>query len=171
MVRVHGVAGQADAVLGDLAYADVICQAALATGKLAVAGPLHMTTEAERDRLMDGHPDGEPILPEPQMEARGGNVNAGCSMAAIPRSLWDEVGGYDERFVGWGYEDVALLAACWALAGPHAFVPAAAYHLWHPFEQTLTRGNPEFAANETLGRRYLAARDDPDAMRALIDER
>jgi hypothetical protein len=30
---------------------------------------------------------------------------------AIPRPIWDDIGGFDERFPGWGWEDTAFFAA------------------------------------------------------------
>lgn len=34
------------------------------------------------------------------------------SFYRIPLVLWGEVGGFDERFDGWGWEDLALACAC-----------------------------------------------------------
>ncbi|TXH43259.1 MAG: hypothetical protein E6Q97_34315, partial [Desulfurellales bacterium] len=37
----------------------------------------------------------------------------------VPRSVWDTVGGFDERFVGWGWEDSAFMWASDCLVGNH----------------------------------------------------
>ena len=62
------------------------------------------------------------------------------SVIAVPRTLWDAVGGFDEGFRGWGCEDTAF----WIAATRHAGVgrhrpgdgaplrvPGPAYQLWH----------------------------------------
>jgi hypothetical protein len=58
--------------------------------------------------------------------------NSGSSGAvAISRACFDEVGGYDERFVGWGYEDLAFAFEC-SKRWPVRRVPGQLVHLWHP---------------------------------------
>jgi hypothetical protein len=39
------------------------------------------------------------------------------SVVVVPRSLWNEVGGFDETFRGWGYEDTAFAAAAETFGG------------------------------------------------------
>lgn len=43
-----------------------------------------------------------------------------------------EVGGFDEGFVGWGYEDREFLERATTVLGEVARVPGPALHLWHP---------------------------------------
>jgi hypothetical protein len=52
------------------------------------------------------------------------------SCFAIRRHSFLTVGGYDERFEGWGYEDVAFNVACSRL-WPLRRIPGPLYHLWH----------------------------------------
>lgn len=50
----------------------------------------------------------------------------------IPRSMWNRIGGWDERFVGYQPEDAAMLITAEKfdrLSGP-------AYHFWHPHPAT-----------------------------------
>lgn len=49
----------------------------------------------------------------------------------ISRVLWDAVGGFDHRFVGWGYEDNAFRDQCYAIS-PHRRVEGDLVNLWHP---------------------------------------
>jgi hypothetical protein len=75
----------------------------------------------------------------------------------------------DPRFVGWGQEDASWAIALSALHGRPWRGDADLIHLWHPPQPRMTRkhGSRE---GQLLHRRYLAARRDPAAMRALIEE-
>lgn len=94
---------------------------------------------------------------------------SGCQV--VPRALWDEVGGFDERFESYGGEDDAFHAATVALTGHDARadrLEGNAWHLWH-------RPSPE-AANRparklvmALADRYTACSDE-GRMRSLLAE-
>lgn len=98
---------------------------------------------------------------------RSGQAFGGVNV--VPRSLFEKVGGYDERFRGWGSEDTAFDLACRALGG-YRELPGEVYHLWHPISADRSTGDPGFQANVALRRRYEQARR-PNAMRALLAER
>lgn len=85
----------------------------------------------------------------------------------VPRRLWDDSGGYDERFLGWGSEDAAFEFACRVLGGFQR-LPGDVYHLWHPM-QPRDPSTPQFQANVALGARYRAIKAK-GAMRRLIAE-
>lgn len=54
-------------------------------------------------------------------------------MIGVSRKLWEEVGGFDEEFTGYGFEDIAFVFACWAaMKKPHVCLSNVIYHLWHP---------------------------------------
>ena len=53
----------------------------------------------------------------------------GCM--AISRSSYVAVGGYDERFRQWGFEDMDFSARAHALYGKARTVSGEAVHLWH----------------------------------------
>jgi hypothetical protein len=73
----------------------------------------------------------------------------GCM--AISRASFEEVGGYDESFVGWGYEDCEFNHRCALLFGEPRRVPGEAYHLWHgerrPDDSPLSEPSSVVAAN------------------------
>lgn len=97
----------------------------------------------------------------------------------VSRQCWDTVGGYDERFQGWGAEDWAFHHACETLCGPAERIAGYAYHIYHPNAlQAEGKGD-----NQKLYDRYAVAagarRDrhghqlnDPDsgAMLAILKE-
>lgn len=93
------------------------------------------------------------------------NTFSGCY--AVPRSLWNAVGGFDERFIGWGGEDLAFMKACAALGGVDR-VQGTIYHLWHPRSRAEQEEQPHYAANWALYERYLAAGRDQAAMREVL---
>lgn len=99
-----------------------------------------------------------------------GRLRGSCSSAnVVTRALWDAVGGFDEAFIGWGYEDIAFRVACETLSGVEMFkIPGVLYHIWH----TVSAGNqptsPTMLANKERCDRYLAARWDLEAMRAVL---
>jgi hypothetical protein len=92
------------------------------------------------------------------------------SVVVVPRPLWDEVGGFDERFRGWGQEDVAFAQACRVLGGELQRVRGAVIHLWHPKTREKDRRLDGWKANQELGRRYRETKE-PEAMRELLAER
>ena len=95
----------------------------------------------------------------------------GGGIFAVTPDAYDQAGGFDPRFVGWGGEDTSLGAALTTLVGPPARLEASVWHLWHPrSKQAAKLGRPS-GANERLNRRYLHAEGDPEAMRQLITER
>jgi hypothetical protein len=87
------------------------------------------------------------------------------------RETWLCAGGHDPRFRGWGWQDRAFAAATHTLAGPLRRTTGPAVHLWHPTDPSNVDGHPTLDANSELGRRYVAASGDADAMRALVAER
>jgi hypothetical protein len=81
----------------------------------------------------------------------------------FPRAVWDDIGGFDERFVGWGYEDMAVQSIVAGLYG-HERMPGDVYHLWHerPFgagraDKRHAQYTAEAVTNARLGRRYMVA--------------
>ncbi len=82
---------------------------------------------------------------------------------AIPRKVWDDLGGFDERFRGWGWEDMAFMSAILGLYG-YERIEGDVYHVWHPrSEERIVQGrsrhaaSPDYIVNARLGRRYMAA--------------
>lgn len=92
----------------------------------------------------------------------------GGGIVVLPREAWETVCGIDERFCGWGGEDISFGWALETLVGPPERLDGELWHLWHPHPSPKRRGSP---ASEALAGRYKEARGDPERMRALVDER
>lgn len=88
------------------------------------------------------------------------------SLVAVSAEVWDRVGGFDERFNGWGYEDSAFEVACDTLA-KSSRIEGDLWHLWHPTSIDHHRR----VANKKLYKEYQMASRDPEAMEALIRSR
>lgn len=92
-----------------------------------------------------------------------------CSSCnVIPRRLWDEIGGMDERFAGWGGDDDMLYAACNALAGVDR-IPGIIRHLHHDWDPTRDGKSPRYRCTKLLAERYRNT-SDVDEMRRLLAE-
>jgi GT2 family glycosyltransferase len=63
--------------------------------------------------------DGQTFMNSPSM-----------ACVAISRQCFEQVGGFDETYVGWGYEDLDFAQRCNAL-WPLRRVSGPVYHLWH----------------------------------------
>ncbi len=92
----------------------------------------------------------------------------GASMClAVSRPLWETVGGFDERFAGWGNEDVAFSAACHLLGRGHRRIHGDVWHLWHPANPDRPQGNIDLWGRY---RRAVWERPDRDGLLALMSE-
>ncbi len=129
-----------------------------------VADSYFMLRESDSDMLLRMPPDVRIATGDDFAPLHSWRRSSVSSPVIVPRHAFELVGGYDERWVGWGWLDKALAAALTTLYAPLERFPGAAFHLWHP------RG-PSRDANPELSRRYLAAEGDREAMLALIGER
>lgn len=116
-------------------------------------------TEEYTNLLLEQGPDGD--LPEPTEGQWDHRVTSWAGCLILPRGAFVEVGGYDERFVGWGGEDNAFQLCLDSLWGQHCRVDSYVSHLWHP------RGDADFSQpnwprNQALLRRYQKARTRDD---------
>lgn len=122
---------------------------------------LHCLNRQGTDRVYEGKtPRGQRDYLESVSMIWGG-------VFAVPRQLFDEVQGFDERFIGYGAEDLAFLVSCSTLGGPKLRITGVAWHMTH-------EPNPDrdhMAANGQLASRYRSVDGDPDGVRALIAER
>lgn len=98
----------------------------------------------------------------------------GAMVMIFPREALDVLGCFDERFKGWGGEDIALLRALDTLYGKHKTTKNDVLHLWHPFigDKLTTRvwpGQDEPQPNKRLAMAYHRASRHPTKMRELVD--
>lgn len=159
----HRQAGPRDAylvidsdIIADPAAVRSIVQVAVDRGCMAVSHKRRvMLSQQMTDRILDGYVG--------SWEARGQKVwTDSCSCCiAVSSTLWDQIGGFDEGYVGWGYEDSAFGALAIHHGGPIHFEPSTLFHLWHPESPDAARKSPVRLANEQrLRRLHVKLRDE-----------
>lgn len=99
----------------------------------------------------------------------------GAMVMMFPREAYEELGCFDERFKGWGGEDIALLRALDTLYGKHKTSNNDIYHLWHPFigdspKNKMWVGQDSPNPNSWLASRYNRVTGNPKEMRKLVNE-
>jgi len=111
---------------------------------------------------------------------RGHWYGAMCQI--MPREAFDEVGGWDERFRGWGGEDHSAMRAMDTLYWRHKTIAGQVLHLWHPmmgkdgtkdwvdWKDRLWDKQKTAGSNGRLAARYSVAFGDRKRMRALVNE-
>jgi N-terminal domain of galactosyltransferase len=118
-------------------------------------------------------------LPDDYIENQGDRQKYGHRYGAMimifPREALDAIGCFDERFVGWGGEDVALLRALDTLYGKHKTTNNDIYHLWHPFigdtqKVRMWDGQKTANVNSNLANQYNRATRHPSKMKKIIEE-
>lgn len=81
----------------------------------------------------------------------------------LPRKHFETVGGFDERFVGWGGEDDAFTISMSILCGSPQRLDFTVNHMWHPSGDMSNYHN-----NIRLLNRYCQGREE---IEALVRER
>ena len=87
----------------------------------------------------------------------------------VPRALWEAVGGFDERFEGWGGEDEAFYAACRAIGGVRR-LDGANWHLHHAGSPHHNRTSPLYRQALRLAQRYKQVGANEFEMQRLLAE-
>lgn len=73
-----------------------------------------------------------------------------AGLSIFKRETYLDLGGHDERFEGWGEEDVAFRLKMDNEYSHHKRVAGNIYHLWHPAPSERTFGSEEYKRNRAL---------------------
>lgn len=142
---------------------------ALARGPFWVVphGKVYRLTDTATADLVEGR-----LLPPPSALPQGPLARsprlgpAGGGFVVVTREAFRAVGGLDERFIGWGGEDISFARALDILVGPHTRLRAPCWHLWHESMRPLS--GRASRVNEALASRYLDAANDPTLMAEVV---
>jgi len=95
------------------------------------------------------------------------------SVVIIPREVYDEVNGFDERFQGWGWEDTAFYHAVTHLYGSVVHFEGNVWHFDHERPNAdVNRGtDPHAIANRNHFNRYKHARNETELRKLIIGNR
>lgn len=105
----------------------------------------HYLTEAGTHEVLAGErPD--PTRIELTIPAAQGGIMVMLAEA------WLELGGMDEHFTGWGYEDNAWHTTVTRELGPPVRHEGLAWHLWHPSERNQDTSQQQ--ANQKMAMRH-----------------
>ena len=138
-------------------------------------------TEEASLRLLATDPAHPKAFPDPpldsELESHGGISFGhwyGALIQVMPREAFEAAGGMDERFRGWGGEDVSFMHAVDTLYGRHKTFNGPVYHVHHPTIKgtwAMTRqwaGQDKPEMNDALSSKYEDAVGDKEMMRQLI---
>jgi len=156
-------------VPGDPSLVDALTVAGEADGLVIPHDQyLYLTADATAD-LYAGRAELWEMGPEHcEFHGRDGRGN----VVVFHRSVWEKVGGLDERFPMWGGDDAAFAYAVEAIVGPTVRIPGPMVHLWHPRLPQSEPGHPGYRAQfEILAQYRDAAAQGPAAVRALVEAR
>lgn len=124
-------------------------------------------SEQDSERVLAGPVDarlGVPDVWEFRLE------DAVSGVIVLSREAFRSVGGYDEHFVGWGFEDRAFALALETMWGRPKRLPNHLLHLWHPVASNEGFGNPSIHENQARWLRYMKAKGNRPAMWDLLAE-
>ena len=105
---------------------------ALRPGRLPATAAARAVTTSNTSTAIPSTPAGPPRRPAPGSAA----ATTGCSgpcRSRSPASAWDRIGGFCERYQGYGAEDTDFAMLAQSRGVDLTWVGgAAAYHQWHP---------------------------------------
>lgn len=103
--------------------------------------------DAELERLSDVHP-ARPVVPRGSVRLAGDHDLFWSLSFATTRATWELIGGFDERYVGYGGEDTDFAFRARSLGIGMAWCgDGDAYHQWHPPARDDPRRVSEIVAN------------------------
>lgn len=136
------------------------CRIAYDKGDWFVPQTYHQLTEAATEHILACDP-GQYEFEESPETSWTGHGSSVAPIVVLPAHAFHKVGGYDERYPGWGSDDRAFSIAMNTLWRPYKRWAGASYHLYH------SRGDCAFDSNPKLTHRYIAAEGNVSLVQRL----
>jgi hypothetical protein len=118
--------------------------------------------EAQTEHVLARGPWWDSVVGPDNGRPEGINTFWAAPPLLVHRETFERLGGMDERFRGWGSEDVAFARALVTEAGSAGVVRGRCHHLWHPRRgrsgNDLWEGQTSTKANEALAAEYRTVR-------------
>jgi GT2 family glycosyltransferase len=114
-------------------------------------------TLEDTERVLTGwHPEpGQRSGEKPNREGIGEFICFCGGLFVIRREVYEELGGFDERFAGWGGEDDAMTIKLQTLISTtHVVADRTAWHLWHERQRDGSSSPALYAKNRWLVHQY-----------------
>lgn len=139
-----------------------------------VATNLILRTDHRLPQMMDDPPSPLHLDINGNARAPGMGHHYAAMIMIYPREAFEEVGGMDERFIGWGGEDISFMRAMDTIYNTHKTMNRSVYHMYHPtIGSGIERqwiGQMKTKPFTLLGARYQAAYGDRERMLRLNNE-
>lgn len=133
-------------------------------GRLASAFDVrkHLSRDAT-DAILAGVPFGW------ELHATLDEENAVSGALVVPRDLWDRAHGFDEKFIGFGYEDLAFVIVCETMSERKIYrASGILWHLWHEKSPEDHEDHPGLIRNKERWMRYAYLQFSPKLLEAFI---
>lgn len=76
--------------------------------------------------------------------------NCWAGVICLNKTMFEQAGGYNEDYSGWGFEDYEFRDKLDKHVGRHLRLPGSVYHLWHEVEEGTTDDSSTFMSNKLL---------------------
>jgi predicted glycosyltransferase involved in capsule biosynthesis len=134
-------------------------------------GTVYRINKETTFNIIDFTPDSPfPIITEENTERITPVVGL---VSVFSREHFESIGGMDERFRGWGWEDTAFNTMLNTLFGKSDVWDNIVYHLWHPRGRN-EQGRPIWKGqtdrNATVGKEYSKAKNNKTLMQQIANE-
>lgn len=157
------ILADADSFVADAALEEAVERCEAGRGWVVPHGNVYRLTEGATKKVYDGgKPSRTDITRYTYLGPAGGGINV------LSRQAFDSVNGMDDRFLGWGGEDICLAFALSTMGYRHLRLDNPLFHLYHPHPAPDLRGSPE---SEALVARYKQADRNREAMHELLFDR
>ena len=121
-----------------------------------------MCTQAMTDQILDGYSGS-------WERGRQTVFTDSCSCCvAVSRTVFDELGGFDEKFIGWGFEDSAFALRASVEFGAIYYADSTLFHLWHPVSAEADHKSSTWHQNKSRLRRIEAELDGPPTIPKIL---